>query len=86
MVSTTSLRQALLGDDRAASERQLALQEETSALLVPYGDVGPTKPKLMLGFTKNLKYRTVGGQQLEADCMFCGVWPTLVQHRCLPLC
>ena len=73
VVGSRTERQSVLGDDQAAGDRQLALQEEVEALLVSYGDEGPNKPKRMLNFTRNVQYKRVGGQQLQAECMFCGL-------------
>ena len=56
LISMTE-RQAVLGDDQAASDRRLLLQEQVSAILVPYGDANPTKTKHVLDFTKNLQYK-----------------------------
>ena len=62
-------RQVLLGDDGAN-----ALQEQQAkviATLAAFGSEGVTKPIQLLQFTINLRYKNVGGQQLECDCMFC---------------
>ena len=37
-----------------------------------YGTASPTKPKQVLDFCRNVRYKKAGGKQLEADCMFCG--------------
>jgi hypothetical protein len=47
------------------------LQEEASDKLAAFGPAGLVKPKDVLVFTRNLKLKVVGGQQLECECMFC---------------
>ena len=69
---TVRARQVLLGDDEEANANIMSLQEETHHVLSQLGEPGITKPKELLLFTRNLVYKKIGGQQLEADCMFCG--------------
>ena len=64
--------QSRLGDDEATETRLASLRDETARKLEVYGAVGPQKPKNMLDFCRNVAYKKTGGQQLEADCMFCG--------------
>lgn len=73
LVTTTPARQAVLGDDDAARQQMVDMQEEVCAKLEPYGSAGLTKPKHLLDFVRNLTYKKIGGQQLEADCMFCNM-------------
>ena len=65
-------RQLLLGDDETAAERNASLREEVCVKLEAYGTAGPAKPKQFLDFCRNVTYKKAGGQQLEAECMFCG--------------
>ena len=66
------MMQQVLGDESPAAERRALVLTEVSDKMVVFGDAGPTRPKDMLEFTRNCKYKKVGGQQLERDCMFCG--------------
>ena len=66
------MMQQVLGDESPAAERRALVLTEVSDKMVVFGDAGPTKPKDMLEFTRNCKYKKVGGQQLE-----CGS----VRHR-----
>ena len=61
-----------LGDYEERHERRLALNEEVNTKLEALGPAGITKPKELLNFMDNVTYKTVGGQQLECDCSFCG--------------
>ena len=63
--------QSVLGDCEDAEERRVMLQEEASDKLAAFGPAGLVKPKDVLVFTRNLKLKVVGGQQLECECMFC---------------
>ena len=72
-MNVSSPRQSFLGDDETAEERNASLREEVSMKLDKYGTAGPTKPNQVLDFCRNVTYKKAGGQQLEADCMFCGL-------------
>ena len=63
--------QARLGDDGEREARRAAIFEEVHDKLVQLGDKGITKPKDALIFVRNLKFKKVGGQQLDCNCMFC---------------
>ena len=65
-------RQLQLGDEEQIDERLARRAHELEGRLAKFGTAGIQKPKDLLEFVNNLKYKTVGGQQLEADCMFCG--------------
>ena len=68
----TATEQGILGDDTSAQQTRLAaLHEECRDKLVVMGEGGFNQPKHALHFTIDLKYKTVGGQQLSCKCMFC---------------
>ena len=48
------------------------LQEEVADKMVLFGKAGIMKPKQLMEFMKNITYKKVGGQQLSAECLFCG--------------
>ena len=60
-------RQLLLGDDEQAAETALALAEQVETKMVSFGEGGLRKPKQVLEFVINIKYKTVGGQQLDVS-------------------
>lgn len=67
----TGAHQLRLGDDETAAQKRAALVEETAAILMrlPGGDI--SKPKQVESFFLNIKSKSVGGQQLSANCMYC---------------
>ena len=66
-------QQLALGDEEQIDDRLARRAHELEGRLAKLGTAGITKPKDLLEFVNNLKHKTVGGQQLTADCMFCGV-------------
>lgn len=70
--------QDLLGGENDRERRREQLLEEAGSILEEIGgyedDHGlKVKPKYAVKFFKNVAYKAVGGQQLQADCMFCNV-------------
>ena len=72
LARATPGRQPGLGDDEDVAERLLVLQEEVATKMALFGNAGIVKPKQVMDFTKNITYKKVGGQQLSAECIFCG--------------
>ena len=66
-------QQGLLGDVDDAQSRLLKIYEEANDKLMTFGPGGLSKPKQALEFVKNVTYKSVGGQQLTCNCMFCNV-------------
>ena len=73
MIMPGAGQQLALGDEEQIDDRLARRAHELEGRLAKLGTAGITKPKDLLEFVNNLKYKTVGGQQLTADCMFCGV-------------
>lgn len=69
--------QVMVGDDLATEldEKRARLQEKTLDIFASIGNGGPSKPKHALRFFENISFKTVGGQQLTATCMYCGSGP-----------
>ena len=65
-------RQLQLGDEERIDERLARRAHDLEERLAKLGAPGIQRPKDLLEFVNNLKHKSVGGQQLEADCMFCG--------------
>ena len=68
--ASITVRQSCLSDD-GGTRNAASLLAAAQVILSQFGSDGVTKPKQLLEFTVNLKYKSVGSQQLEADCMFC---------------
>ena len=72
-------------DEEQIDDRLARRAHELEGRLAKLGTAGITKPKDLLEFVNNLKYKTVGGQQLTADCMFCGCRSSARESACTNL-
>lgn len=72
-VSSSALAQTVLGDSDDAAEHMNAMQEATALVLKQIGGIEAIrKPKSVYPFFKNITHKSIGGQQLQGNCMFCG--------------
>lgn len=69
--------QTVLGDNPVAQldRKRKELEERTQEILDGLGENGLCKPKQVLEFFNDVKFKSVGGQQLTAICMYCGFGP-----------
>ena len=58
--------QLQLGDEEQIDERLARRAHELEGRLAKFGAAGIQKPKDLLEFVNDIKYKVVGGQQLEA--------------------
>ena len=61
--------QGCLGDEEEREARRAAILTDMQERITALGEI--TKPKHMISFLNGVAYKTVGGQQLSGNCMFC---------------
>lgn len=83
------MSQSQLGDSASVIEQREAVLEEYESILKSNGNLDTiNRPRRAYEFFKGIEYRTVGGQQLAGNCMFCNVRviscaaTRLVAHLC----
>lgn len=73
-----SMQQVVLGDlsvEEQREERRRKIDERLLEIGAQLGAEGLTKHKHALCYFDNIEYKNLGGQQLTAHCMFCGMGP-----------